>query len=244
METVLITGASRGIGAATARLFAQKGWQVAIHYHASEEAAKKLVTEINETGGKALAFRADVKNGEEVQNMAEAVRVCLGKVSALVCCAGISNGQSLLTDTPEEDWDNLFAVNTKGAYNCLKAVLPGMVEQKSGSVVLVSSVWGVLGGSCEAAYSASKAALLGLTKALAKELGPSNIRVNCVAPGVIDTDMNAHLTKEDFAALCDVAALGRIGTPAEVARAIHFLASEDASFITGQILGVDGGFTG
>lgn len=244
METALITGGSRGIGAATAKLFAKRGFRVAVQYHKNEQAAKRVVDEINQSGGKALAFCADVRDEKSVFEMAKAVRVCLGRVSALVCCAGISNGQKLLTDTPLSEWDDLFDTNAKGAYHCLKAVLPDMVEQKRGAVVLVSSVWGVLGGSCEAAYSASKAALIGLTKALSKELGPSNIRVNCVAPGVIATDMNAHLTKDDLAALCDATALCRIGTPEEAAKAIFFLASEDASFITGQVLGVDGGFIG
>lgn len=244
METALITGASRGIGAATARVFAENGWQVAVNYNKSEENAKKLVNEINAAGGRALAFQADVRSRDEVSKMAEAAQVCLGRISALVCCAGVSLGQALFADATEEDWDELFGVNAKGAFLCLKAVLPGMVERKRGSVVLVSSVWGVLGGSCEAAYSASKASLIGLAKALAKELGPSGIRVNCVAPGVIETQMNAHLSAKDLAALCEATPLGRIGRPEEAARAAYFLASAAASFITGQVLGVDGGFFG
>ncbi len=142
METALITGASRGIGAATARVFAQNGWQVAVNYNKSEENAKKLVNEINAGGGRALAFRADVRSQNEVLKMVEAAEICLGKISSLVCCAGVSNGQALLTDAAEEDWDELFGVNAKGAFFCLKAALPGMVERKRGSVVLVSSVWG------------------------------------------------------------------------------------------------------
>jgi 3-oxoacyl-[acyl-carrier protein] reductase len=163
-----------------------------------------------------------------------------GRIDALVCNAGIAQ-QKLFTDITSQDWDDMFDVNVKGVYRCIKAVLPGMISRKAGSIVTVSSVWGVAGASCEAHYSAAKAAVIGLTKALAKELGPSGIRVNCVAPGVIDTAMNAHLTDETKEDLRDETPLGVLGAPRDVAEAIWYLASDKAGFVTGQVLGVSGG---
>lgn len=240
MSTVLITGASRGIGKAAALAFAKAGWCVAINYRASKDEAERAAAEICAMGGHAAAFCADVSDYEACARLAQAVREKFGRIDALINNAGISCDR-LFTDTTPDDWERTFAVNVTGAYNCTRAVLDEMISKKRGCIVNVSSMWGVTGGSCEVAYSASKAALIGFTKALAKELGPSNIRVNCVAPGVIDTSMNARLKPEDMAVLADAAPLCRIGTPDDVASALVFLASDAASFITGQVLGVDGG---
>lgn len=240
MPSVLITGASRGIGRAAALTFAREGWWVAANYNNSENEALSLVEEIKAMGGTAIAIRCDVSDYDACASMIKQAEAAFGRIDALINNAGISCDM-LFTDTSPADWRHTFAVNVDGAYNCCRAVLGGMLERKRGSIVNISSIWGITGGSCEVAYSASKAALIGLTKALAKELGPSNIRVNCVAPGVIDTDMNRNLTPDDIAALSDETPLCRTGTPEEAAEAIFFLASEKASFITGAVLGINGG---
>jgi len=231
-KTALVTGASRGIGAACARALSEAGHSVVINYHRSEKEAVALATEL----GCSLVC-ADVSDPRQVAEMFGRI----GGVDILVCNAGISLTK-LFTDTTVDEWRRVFAVNADGVANCCRMAIPHMVSQKSGRIITVSSIWGITGASCEAAYSASKAAVIGLTKALAKELGPSGITVNCVAPGVIDTDMNASLTQETILALQDETPLCRIGTPAEAAAAVRFLASDDASFITGQVLGVNGGF--
>ena len=231
-KTALVTGSSRGIGAATARRLAADGWSVTIHYNRSESAARTIAAELG-----APAIQADVTDPDQVS----ALFAAAGPVDLLVCNAGVAQ-YGLLTDTDESAWAHVLGVNTDGAYRCCRAAIPHMVRQKAGNIILVSSVWGVYGASCEAAYSASKAALTGLTKALAKELGPSGIRVNCVAPGVIDTDMLAQFDQADRRALMDETPLGRLGQPEDVAALIAFLASEDASFITGQVIGCDGAF--
>lgn len=238
---VLITGASRGIGAAAARLFAQEGWDVAVNYNNSCEAAERLAAELSGMGVKAVPIQADVSDPEQAERLVREAERALGSLDALVCNAGIALPQQLLTDATVEQWRRLMSADLDGMFYVLKAVIPGMVRQKRGAIVTVSSMWGVAGGSCEAPYSAAKAGVIGLTRALAKELGPSNIRVNCVAPGVTATDMNGHLTPRDLAALEEETPLGRIGAPEEVAQAIIFLASDRASFITGQVLNVDGG---
>jgi len=240
MKTVLITGASRGIGAATARLFAAHGYRVAVHYHQSKDQADALVAELTASGADAFAVCADIADSAAVNHMVGEVLARFGHIDVLVNNAGIS-ASGLVTDVTDAQWDRMIAVNLSGAFYTCRAVLPSMISNKSGSIVQVSSMWGQVGASCEVAYSAAKAGMIGLTKALAKEVAPSGIRVNCVAPGVIDTDMNANITPADMAVLADETPCGRIGTPDEVAKTVYFLASDAASFITGQILGVSGG---
>ena len=230
MRNVLITGASRGIGAATARAFAERGDKVFINYNNSQEAAEELA---KETGG--VAIRADVSNANEVNAMFEK----MGSVDILINNAGIS-GFYMLDAMSDEEWKRMIDVNLNSVFYCTRAVLPQMINRKQGAIVNVSSMWGICGASCEVAYSTAKAGIIGFTKALAKEVGPSGIRVNCVAPGVIDTDMNKALDEDAKKALCEETPLGRLGTPEEIAKAIVFLADEN-SFITGQILSPNGG---
>lgn len=235
-QTVWITGGSRGIGAACVRAFAQAGWRVAFSYLKSGDAAEKLAAE---TG--ALAVHADMTVREEVERCVREIHAVYGPLGALVCNAGVAQ-QKMFCDLTDADWDFIMNGNLRSAFYCIQSVLPDLVHEKSGAIVTVSSVWGVSGASCESHYAASKAGLIGLTKSLAQELGLSGIRVNCVAPGVIDTDMNAMHDAETLAGLAEETALGRLGTAEEAARAIRFLCSPDASFVTGQVLGVTGGF--
>ena len=236
MQTVLITGGSRGIGEAMVRLFSEKGWRVAFTYLASEDKALALS---RETG--ALALRCDAGSEAETAAMAETVTARFSHLDALVCNAGTSY-TGLLQDMTVAQWDHLFAVHVRGAFLATRAFLPGMISRQSGSILYLSSMWGQVGASCEAAYSACKASLIGLGKALAKEAGPSNVRVNVLCPGVIQTDMLREYSKEDLQALSDDTPLCRLGTPEDVAKAAYFLSSPEASFITGQCLGVNGGF--
>ncbi len=231
-KKALVTGSSRGIGAAAVRRLAADGWDVTVHYNASEDAALALARELG-----VRAIKADVSDAAQVRDLFQAA----GPADLLVCNAGVAE-YGLLTDMDEQDWSGLMAVNLDGVYRCCRAAIPHMVHKKAGNIILVSSVWGLYGASCEAAYSASKAALIGLCKALAKELGPSGIRVNCVCPGVIDTDMLARFDFADRQALADETPLGRLGTPEDVAELIAFLASDRAGFITGQAIECAGGF--
>ena len=239
-KTVLITGASRGIGAETARRFSAAGYAVALHYHRSEERALALAEELRSAGGEVLTVQADVGDWSQVRKMVDNVLDKFCQLDILICNAGVS-WQGLLSEMSVEEWRRLCAVDLDGVFYCCKAVIPHFVARKAGKILTVSSMWGQTGGSCEAAYSAAKAGVIGLTKALAKELGPSGIAVNCVAPGVIATEMNQNLTPADLDALREETPLGRIGTAGDVAESLLFLASEGASFITGQVLAPNGG---
>ena len=236
MKSVLITGASHGIGAATAALFAEKGWSVLAGYRIAETEANALA---DRSGKSVIPFQLDVTDENSVSRFVSKGIYEFGKIDALVTSAGVSLDK-LFTETGEDDWRRVIDVNAGGTYRTCRAVSREMIAAGGGSIVTVSSVWGICGASFETAYSASKAAVIGLSKALAKELAPSGIRVNCVAPGVIDTRMNERLSASERDELCSRIPLRRYGTPREVAEAIFFLASSD--YVTGQVLSVDGGF--
>lgn len=240
MKYALITGASGGIGAATARAFAQAGYGVAIHAHRSVDKLHALAQKLSALSVPVLEVCADLSDPVQAKTMVDNVLEKFCQLDILVCCSGLSH-VGLVTDIDPQQWKTLFGVNVDGMHYCCQAVLPHMVHRKEGCILTVSSMWGQVGASCEVAYSATKGAVIAYTKALAQEVGPSNIRVNCIAPGVIATEMNAHLSPEDMAALADETPLGRIGTPEECAACALFLASEGASFVTGQVLAPNGG---
>lgn len=240
-KTAVITGASKGIGAATAILFAQSGYNVVINYNDSFESATLLARSLKENGANVLPFKANVANRLEVDMMIKEAIYSFGSVDVLINNAGISQ-QCVFSDITEYDWDKMIDVNLKGVFNCCQAVLPHMINKKSGKIINVSSMWGITGASCEVHYSAAKAGVIGLTKALAKELGPSGITVNCIAPGVVETNMNSALSVDDLNALVEETPLQRIGSADEIAKSIYFLASPAADFITGEVLNVNGGF--
>lgn len=236
MKTVLITGGSRGIGRAMVELFAERGYSVAFTYKSSEEQAKSLA---EATG--AICIKADSAVESQVVHAVAEAEKKLGTIDCLINNAGISSF-SLFTDLSLKDWNECLAVNLTGAFLYSKAVIPSMVSKKQGRIINITSMWGLVGSSCEVHYSTAKAALIGMTKALAKELGPSGITVNAIAPGVIETEMNRSLSEDDKAALCDETPLMRMGKPMEVAEAALFLAGDSASFITGEIMNISGGF--
>ena len=240
-KTVLVTGASRGIGRAVALRFAKEGYNVAAGYFKSAERALTLKAEIEKGGGVCEIYCADVSDFGQTAEMIKAVEKRFGHIDALVNNAGVSESR-LFTSLTFGDWRDMTSVNLDGVFNCTRPVAESMVKRKSGCIINISSVWGITGASCEVAYSASKAAVIGFTKALAKELGPSNIRVNCVAPGVIDTDMLESLSPRDIDELRCRTPLQRIGNAEDIAALVFFLAKEEAGFITGQVISSNGGF--
>lgn len=242
MEKIaLVTGASRGIGRAVAAELARRGWAVCIGYRVRQDKAEELAAELAAEGYRVMTCQADVSQREQVEAMVRRVEQTFGAVSLLVNNAGIA-GQSLFQELTDERWHEFFSVNVDGAFYASRAVLPAMLHAHEGCIVNISSIWGQRGASCEVAYSATKAALIGLTRSLAAELAPSHIRVNCVAPGVIQTDMLDELPPELLPQLAEQTPMGRLGTPADIAAAVAFLASPEADFITGQVLTCDGGF--
>lgn len=235
-KTAFITGSSRGIGRAAAEVFYENGYNVVINYNNSEKEALLLSQKLPGS----LVLKGDVSKEKDVCEMIEKAISHFGKIDVLINNAGISI-VNLLEDTTLKDWERLFSVNVTGTFLASKYAAKHMIANHSGKIINISSIWGVTGASCESCYSASKGAVIAFTKALAKELGPSGITVNCVAPGFIDTDMNSDVSPEDTKSFCDDTPLGRIGKAEEVAKTLLFLASENADFITGQILGCDGG---
>ena len=240
-KSALVTGASRGIGRAVAAELARRGWAVCIGYRVRQDKAEELAAELAAEGCRVMTCQADVSQQEQVEAMVRRVEQTFGAVSLLVNNAGIA-GQSLFQELTDERWHEFFSVNVDGAFYASRAVLPAMLHAHEGCIVNISSIWGQRGASCEVAYSATKAALIGMTRSLAAELAPSHIRVNCVAPGVIQTDMLDELPPELLPQLAEQTPMGRLGTPADIAAAVAFLASPEADFITGQVLTCDGGF--
>lgn len=240
MKTVVVTGASKGIGRAVAKEFANNGYNVVICYNKSVSDAQQLLNEVSQTT-RAIAVKVDVSNEDDVKNMVEITKKTFGNIDVLANCAGVSDTR-LLIDSTKDDYDFVFDANMRGTYNTCKLVGREMLSSQSGKIINISSIWGLRGGSCESVYSASKGAIIAFTKALAKELGPNGINVNAVAPGFIQTDMTKNVTEEIRQEIMDNSALGRLGTPEDVASVVLFLASEKSEFITGQVIGVDGGW--
>lgn len=240
-KVALITGSSRGIGRAEAIKLAHDGYAVCINCVEREDKAQEAVEQLVSGGCEAMWYKADVSDSTAVKQMVAAIEEKLGAVTLLVNNAGIAK-QCLFQDMSEDYWRHIFDVNLNGAFNTIHAVLPNMLHEHSGCIINTSSIWGQHGASCEVAYSATKHAIIGLTRSLAQELAPTNIRVNCVAPGVIDTDMVQVLGEETLAALAGDTPVGRLGRPEDIAAVVSFLASDAASFITGQVITSDGGF--
>lgn len=238
----LVTGSSRGIGAEIAIRLAKDGYDIAVNYNKSEEQARKVIERIKDIGVKGIMIKADVSNRAQVEEMFDSIRRSIGNVDILVCNAGISY-VSQIQDITQEEWRQIFSTNVEGTFNVIQCALPYMLSEKKGSIITISSMWGLRGASCESAYSASKAAIIGLSRSLASELAPSGIRVNSVAPGVIHTDMMDDFSKETLENLAEETPLRKLGSPKDVAEIVSFLASDNSSFITGQVVGVDGGFT-
>lgn len=240
-KVALITGSSRGIGRAEAIALARDGYAVCVNCVEREDKAQELAAQLRSEGCEAMWYKADVADAAAVKQMVAEVEKTLGAVTLLVNNAGIAK-QCLFQDMTEDYWRHIFDVNLNGAFNTIQAVLPHMLHEHSGCIINTSSIWGQHGASCEVAYSATKHAIIGLTRSLAQELAPTNIRVNCVAPGVINTDMVQVLGRETLDALAEDTPVGRLGRPEDIAAVVSFLASDAASFITGQVITSDGGF--
>lgn len=240
-KRALITGASGGIGRAITLRLAADGFDVAACYYSDDAGSENLGKELEKLGVKFRLYKADVSDYRQVEKVFSDAFDFFGGIDVLVNNAGMAQ-QKLFTDISEEEFDRICAVNFKSVYNCCKFAVPGMVSRKSGRIINISSMWGVSGASCETVYSATKAAVIGLTKALGKELAPSNVQVNCIAPGAIDTKMNSNLSDEDKAAFADEIPAGRFGTPEEIAGIVSFLAGKDSAYITSQTIIADGGF--
>lgn len=239
--TALVTGASGGIGSAVAKKLASDGYVVIVHYHSDEKTANDVCGEIIRSGGQAMTVRADISNPDDVRKMFAEAEHSFGSVDILVNNAGYDYF-SLATDVTDEQWRKIIGIDLDGCFYCCREALRGMLRDHRGVIINISSMWGVTGASCEVPYSTAKAGMIGMTKALAKEYGPSGIRVNCIAPGLIDTKMNAALDSDAINELINETPCERIGTAEDVANAVSFLASDASSFITGQILGVNGGY--
>lgn len=239
-QVAVVTGASRGIGAATAVSLGDAGYTVAVLYKSNQAGAEKTVEKIQKNGGQARAYQLDVTDSTAVTAVTAQITAELGDIFVLVNNAGVSE-QKLFTDITDADWSNMLGVHLNGAFYLSRAVLPAMLHEKYGRIINIASMWGETGGSCEVHYSAAKAGLIGLTKALAKELAPSGITVNAVSPGAVETDMMKMLGREVCKSVAEETPVGRLGRPEEIADAVCFLASEKAAYITGQVLSVNGG---
>ena len=240
-KTVLITGVARGIGKAMSKAFAKEGYNVLVNFNKSENEAKELYTILNEKNFSVKLFKANISNREDVEDMVDYCIKEFGGLDVLVNNAGVSQDK-LFTDITDEDWDNMMNINLKGSFYCSQVALKYMISEKKGNIINISSIWGISGASCEVHYSITKAGIIGMTKALAKEVGPSNIRVNSIAPGVINTDMLSGYNEEDIDALVEETPLMRLGTPEDIANCAIFLASDKSNFITGQVISPNGGF--
>ncbi len=239
MKTVLITGGTRGIGLCMVRLFSELGYRVGFCYHRSHDKAREIVAQLNQKGGGA-AFCCDLENDDSVDALISEINKTLGGIDILINNAGVSS-YGLFQNFPKEELDRVLNTNLRSALRLTQALIPSMIQNSWGRVINVSSVWGETGGSCEVLYSAAKAALIGFTKALAKELAPSGVTVNCISPGVVDTDMMARFSKDEIDLIQEEIPCGRMAKPEEIAQAALFLSSENASYITGQVLGINGG---
>lgn len=239
MKTVIVTGGSRGIGAAAVKELAKNNYNVVLNYNNSEEAAKKMQRDLKEQGIKIEIFKADVSKREEVKELVQFTLDKFKNIEVLINNAGIDQIKPFM-DISDEDWNKILQTNLNSVFYCTQEVLGNMINNKKGCIINISSIWGMIGGSCEVHYSASKAAIDGMTKALAKELGPSNIRVNSIAPGIIETDMNKDLTTEDLKEIVDEIPLGRIGKPEEIVKSVKWLIDDE--YVTGQIVSVNGGW--